>query len=393
MQVALSVVLATSAGLVVRSANALEAAPRVFDSRGLFTVTIGLPADYSSPVAIAGAVTRIQSRVADLAGVTHVAVASRLPLGGDTFGSNVALAGEQLAGSDGTQARIRVSAGGYLAATGTRLIAGRDLVPSDDHLASRVVVVNRTLARALDPSGEVVGRALWFAVKPFNDGPQQRAWTIVGVADDWLDRGPRGVTQPEVFVPMAQAPPEVFVWMNRQLVVAVRSAVEASEQAQAVRGAIASVDRRIPVGRVVAHDEQVRQQFAPERAAAGLLSTAGIIGVLLATLGLFAVIKQLVVRQTRDIAVRIALGGQPASVVTAFVRDGVVLAAIGVVIGAAISRGLAGALASLLFGVQPFDIPTYASVTALVLGAAAVASWWPARRGLTLDVTAILRGE
>ena len=392
-QVALSVVLATAAGLVLRSAHALQAAPRGFEAQGLSTTTIGLPSQYTAPAAIATLVDRLGTELRGIPGIADAAIASRLPLGGDTVGSDVVLAGEQTLSDGGIQARIRLVSGDYAAATGMRIVAGRDLAAEDGTAAPYAVVVNATLARMLLPRGEIVGRAIAFAVAPFNDGQQMRPWTVVGVADDWLDRGPRQRVQPEVFVAMAQAPREVFTWMNRQLVVAVRSDLPVLEQTAALRQAIARVDSQIPIGPISSVDEQLHAAFARERVASVLLSAAGIAGLLLAAFGLFGVINQLVRRKTLEISVRLALGGQPRDVIGDFVRDGCVLAAIGLVLGLTASLGASGALSSMLYGVGRFDLLTTTVVVAGVFAGATLATWWPARRGVRVDLSAVLRGR
>jgi predicted permease len=390
-QVALSVVLAIAGGLVLRSAFALQAAPRGYDANGLMSATVGLPASLTDAASVARFAERVRAEVGGLPGITRVAVSTRMPLGGDTVGSNVALAGDPLTDGDGQQVRIRLVSADYAAATGLRIVAGRDLTSADDTRSARVVVVNRTLARRLMSSEDVVGRAISFEVQPFRRAAT--AWTIVGVVEDWLDRGPRAETQPQVFVPIAQSPPEVLAWVNRQFVLAIRSDLPAGDQATSVRNAIARVDPQAPVGQVASLEAQQQMLFARERVASGLLTTSGAIGLLLAGLGLFGVVNHLVRRKSLEIALRLALGGEPRVLVRDFVSDGLRLTSVGVAIGLAASIAASRALSSLLYGIDRFDIPTYGLVTAVVFAGATVATWWPARRSVRVDVNATLQGR
>jgi len=391
-QVAVAVVLACAGALLVRSAWALDQAPRGYDSRGVFTASLTLPAAvYRVPADIAAVVDRITQGAAALPGVTHAAAASQVPFAGGSAGSDVALAGEAFTGGVDRQVRVRLVSPGYLRALGVAVPEGREIASTDGATAPSVVVVNETLARRLTPGRSPVGRDVTFGVPVFNGADGQRVWRVVGVAADTWDRGPREAVAPEVLIPLAQTPGEVFSWISRELQLAVRTSGDAQALAPHVRRVVASVDPGIPLGRARTLDDRVTESFATERLMARLLAGLGLAGVALALLGLFAVIHNQVHRRRRDIAIRLALGATSPALVGALVRDGARLAGLGALVGAALSLGTGGLLTSLLYGVAPGDPLTLGLVVTLVMAMAALAAWLPARSAARIDPAEALR--
>ncbi|MBL8139340.1 MAG: hypothetical protein JNL48_22135, partial [Acidobacteria bacterium] len=253
------------------------------------------------------------------------------------------------------------------------------------------VVVNQTLARRLSPGRSPVGHDVTFGVPVFGGPDGTRVWHVVGVAADTWDRGPREAVEPEVLVPIAQTPAEVFFWISRELQLAVRSAGDPAAIVPAVRRAVTAVDPALPMGVARTLDERVAQSFARERLLSRLLTGLGVSGVLLALFGLVAVVHQQVQRRRRDIAIRLAIGADGHDVVRGIVRDGARLAVVGGLAGAAGSVGTGGLLASLLFGVTPGDPLTLVAVVVGVVVLAAAAAWLPARSAAAVDPAEALR--
>ena len=391
-QVAVAVVLATAGALLARSAAALDQAPRGYDARGVFTASLTLPAaTYREPADIAAVIDRIVQGAAAIPGVTHAAAASQLPFAGGSAGSDVALADEPIRAGIDRQARIRLVGPGYLSALGVTVREGREVTAADGATAPRVVVVNETLARTLTPGGSPVGRELRFDVPVFGGPDGRGVWRVVGVAADTWDHGPREAVKPEVLIPLAQTPGEVFFWISRELQLAVRTRGNPASLGPDIRRVVATADPAIPLGRARTLDERVAEAFARERLIARLLASLGVAGVALALLGLFAVVHHQVHRRRRDIAIRLALGATSPTVIGSLVTDGAGLAAAGALAGAVVSVGTGGLLASLLYGVRPGDPATIASVAALVIGMAAIAAWVPARSAARVDPAEALR--
>ena len=391
-QVALAVVLACAAALLVRSAWALDQAPRGYDTAGVLTASLTLPAaTYREPADIVGVLDRIVQGASALPGVTHAAVASQLPFAGGSAGSNVALSDEAFSDGVDRQVRVRLVGPGYLRALGVPLRAGREVIATDGATSQPVVIVNETLARRLTPGASPLGRAVKFGVPVFNGVDGTRVWHVVGIAADTWDRGPREAVEPEVLIPLAQTPSDVFFWISRELQLAVRTRGDAQALAPDLRRVVAAADPAIPLGRARTLDERVIDAFARERLMARLLAALGAAGVALALLGLVAVVHNQVQRRRRDIAIRLALGATSGGVVGALVRDGAQLAGIGALAGGALSVGSGGLLASLLYGVAPGDPATLAGVAAVVVGLAVLAAWVPARGVARVDPAEALR--
>lgn len=392
-QVAVAVVLAGAGALLTRTALALDDAPRGYDTRGVVTASLTLPAStYRSPAAIARVIDRIVEGAAALPGVTHAAAASQVPFAGGSAGADVALAGETFSAGVDRQARVRLVGPGYLRALGVAVREGREIDASDGEAAMPVVVVNETLARRLAPGRSPVGRAVTFGVPVFNGPDGQRTWRIVGVAADSWDNGPRERPEPEVLIPIAQTPGEVFYWISRELQVAVRTQGGLDTVAAGLRGVVTGIDAAVPLGRVQSLDDRIAAAFARERLLARLLAALGGAGVVLALLGLFAVVRHQVQRRRRDIAIRMALGATAPGVVGALVSDGTRLALVGAVAGSLVSAGSGGVLASLLYGVRPGDPLTLAVVSLGVVAMAGLAAWLAARRAARVDPAEALRG-
>ncbi len=393
-QVALAVVLACAGVLIVRSAAALSAAPRGYDSAGVVTASLTLPAaTYRDASSIAAVIDRIVTGVTSVPGIAAVAAASQLPFAGGRAGSDVTLAdGAFTAGID-RQARVRLVSAAYLSTLGVAMVDGREIGREDTAAGRPVVVVNQTLARRLSPGRSPVGRDVKFGVPVFNGADGRRVWHVVGVAADTWDRGPREAVEPEVLIAIAQTPAEVFYWISRELQLAVRAHSAPTVVVPAVRRAVAAVDPSLPMGVARTLDDRVAASFARERLMAQLLTGLGVAGVVLALLGLVAVVQQQVQRRRRDIAIRLAIGASGHDVVRGLVAGGARLAVAGALIGAVASVGTGGLLASLLFGVTPGDPITLVTVAIAVVLLAATAAWVPARSAAAVDPAEALRSQ
>lgn len=391
-QVALAVVLACAGALLVRSAAALERAPRGYDTSGVFMASVTLPtATYRTPADITRAIDGIAQGAAAIPGVTAAAAASQLPFAGGSAGSDLDLADNTFSQGVDRQVRVRLVGPGYLSALAVRLREGREMTAGDGVTAPRVVVVNETLARRLTPSGSPVGLDVKFGVPVFNGADGKQVWRVVGVAADTWDRGPRVAVEPEVLIPLAQTPSEVFFWISRELQLAVRTQGDADTLGPAVRRVVAAAAPGVPLGQMGTLEARVGEAFARERLMASLLSGLGLAGLTLALMGLFTTIHHAVHRRRRDIAIRLAVGATGEGVVAELVRDGAQLATLGVIAGGLASVATGGLLTSLLFGVAPGDPATLGAVAAFVIGLAVIAAWLPARRAARIDPAEALR--
>ncbi|MEZ5417722.1 MAG: ADOP family duplicated permease [Vicinamibacterales bacterium] len=393
-QVALAVVLACAGTLMTRTAIALDAAPRGYDARGVMTASLALPAaSYRDPAAIAQAIDRVVAGVGALPGVTAAAVASRVPYAGGSAGSDVMLAGVPVLPGVDRQSRVRLVSPGYAGTMGVRLVGGRDIERGDTADGRPVVIVNEALAALLTPGASPVGRDVVFGAPVFNGPDGTRVWHVVGVAGDSRDQGPRGAAIPEVWLPITQTPAEVFFWISHELQLAVRADLPAAAVAPGIRQVVTSVDASLPLGAVLPLDVRIAGAFARETLLARGLAGIGGAGVLLALVGLVAIVHRQVRRRQRDIAIRLALGATATGVVASLVGGGTRLAVAGALVGAALSVASGSLLASVLFGVAPGDPATLAGVVLAVVTLAAGATWLPARSAAAVDPAEALRAS
>ena len=245
VQVAMAVVLGCGAALLVRSAHALDTAPRGYDATGVFTASVTLPAaTYRDAATIAGTMNRILSDVANVPGVTGASASSQVPFAGGSPGADLTLAEDTFTEGVNQQVRIRLVAPDYLTTLGIRVTEGRDIGRGDSAASQPVVVVNQALAKRLAPTSSVIGRAVKFAVPAFAGDDGRKVWTVIGVADDSWDRGPRAAIEPAVLLALGQTPAEVFFWISRELQLAVRTSADAAALASDVRRAVFAVDPR-----------------------------------------------------------------------------------------------------------------------------------------------------
>ena len=277
----------------------------------------------------------------------------------------------------------RVITPGYFAALRVPLVRGRNFTSADDADAPAVAIVNQTLSRRWFPDGDALGRRLYV------DGDTTRAVEVVGIVGDVLHAGPTQLAPPEMYLPAAQRP----AW---EMTVAARAT--GGEQAAAallpaMRAAVLEVDPNQPV-----YDQQTMSNLLAfsmlqYHFSLRLLAALGIIALVLAGVGIYGVIAQLVAERTREIGIRMALGGDQRSVQRLVVRQGMLPAAIGIGVGLVLAPALTLLVRRILVGISPTDPLTFGSVVVLLLGVALAACLLPARRAARVDPMIALRAE
>jgi len=379
-QLALSLVLVVSAGLLLR---ALERGSNVdprFDATGVATASLKSES-WGYDEAKARTFSRaLRERVEAMPGVTHVSYTSGLPLQWDNSNTYVHLddAPPASAGkSEGTRVRVNQVDVDYFGALRMPLVAGREFVQSDDATAQRVAVVNETLARKHWPGASALGHTFLS-----ND---QRV-TIVGVARDAKYATLTEETPEMVYFALAQD------WQAEQVLM-VRTTHGADALAPALQGAVSALDPSLPRPTVVSLQRATQFVLLPQRVAAFVAGALGVLGLVLATVGLYGIIAYSVSRRSREIGVRMALGARPGDVQRMVVVGGMRLAGLGVVIGLLLAAGASRLLVAFLYGVSPLDVPTFAATSALFVAVAFVASYLPARRAAMADPLIALRAE
>jgi predicted permease len=271
---------------------------------------------------------------------------------------------------------------GYLPMMGLRLARGRLLAETDNENAPRVTVVNRALADVCWPGQDAIGKRL----RLWRDGPLVEVVGVMETAKYWTISEP---PQSFLYLPLRQ---DYF----SPLTLMVRTKGDPALLVNAVRAAVRALDPNLPLYGVHTLDELMDQSIfglLPMRMGAAMAAVQGAIGLLLAVMGLFAVVSYGVSRRTKEIGVRMALGANATDVVRLVVREGMRLTVTGLALGLVLALGLGVVLSKLLYGLGLFDPMVFLAVTAVLLGTTALACWLPARKAAKTDPMIALRSE
>ena len=397
-QIAFAVVLLTGAALLGRSMWRLLNVSPGFNPGNLLTMRVNLSGGkYNGPEPVRQFHNLLLERLAALPGSSGAATIDQLPLTGRGNTGSVIFDGE--AGGADEPSRvvaIRSISANYPEVMGIPLIRGRKFAASDRDSSPRVVLVNRTFAERLSPiahrpspipegarGGDVIGERIVFEF--FTGHPR---WEIVGVVGDEQFDGLDKELMPVVYFPFAQNSGGAFS-------IVVRTGNDPAAQTAAVRAAAASIDPGLPLFQLRTMDQIVGQSEAVfmRRQVLSLLSVFAVSALVVSTLGLYGVLAQLVVQRRREIGVRVALGAAGRDVVRLVLRQGLTPAAVGIVVGIAVSLAGAGFARSLLFEVSPSDPLSLMAVAVLLLVVTLVACLVPAWRALRVDPVIALRGD
>jgi len=384
-QVSLALVLLIGAGLLVRSIARLSAVDPGFNPDRLLTFTVDLPRG-TYPDSTPGPITNFYSRLLEQLrarpGVRAAGAVTWLPLTGIGAGTGFEVVGrpKPLPGQD-PGAVIRVVDPQYLATMGIPLIRGRGFTDRDAANAPPVVLVSVALARKIWPTENPIGQHL----KVSWTNPDAHA-EVVGVVGDALATGLDGDRDPTIYFPLAQSQ------MGRMSVV-VRTAGSPLSFVPDVRNVVRALDPDLPVESFQSMSDVVTSSMADRRYPMFLLMIFSTVALLVAAIGVYAVLAFAVNQRTREIGIRMALGAQRRQVLRLILRNGLGLTlaglALGVVGGAFASR----ALSRLLFRVAPADPLTTICVVVVLLGVAMLAMYLPARRATRVDPMSALRND
>ncbi|HKI05153.1 MAG TPA: ABC transporter permease [Thermoanaerobaculia bacterium] len=379
-EVALTLVLLVGAGLLIRSALELQRVAIGFDPEGLLTAQLSLPeADYPEQERAVATVEKVLDEVRGGAGVESAAAVSILPLSGWNRSSSVEVEGHPRPPGQEVQADTREVTAGYFRTMGIPLLRGRDFTPRDRRGAPPVAVVNQMLARLAWPGEDAIGKRLAYFISDEN-GP---AWIeVAGVVGDARLGRLETEMRPGFYIPLAQSdllPDDV------EMALVVRTEGDPAALAGEIRRAVLGIDSRLPVFDVATMDEIRASAVATTRFNMLLLTSLGVIGLLLAGVGIYGVIAWFVSQRTQEIGLRMALGATERRVLAMVAWQALRPVIVGMAVGIAGAAASARLLSSLLFGVSAADPATFAGVLTVLALAALLASWVPARRASRVD--------
>jgi putative ABC transport system permease protein len=384
MQCALAILLLAGAGLLLRSLGALRGIDPGFRTANLLSLRVNTTRSrLPQAPQVAQFYQQLLDRVRALPGVKSAVATTNLFLS-DTPSSGTFTLEDRppFPPNEQIEATTDAVTTGFFETMNVRLRYGRFLDDRDRQGAPRAAVVNETFASTYWPNQDPTGKRFVFGTP--NNNPQ---WiTIVGVIRDMRRRGLHRGGRLEVFMPHAQNPAR-----NLQILVASDSAPLAL--APAVRAAVRSLDPTAPVTELTTVEAEIGESLAVRRFQALLLTMFSSLAVLLAAIGIFGLMAQLVVRRTPEIGLRMAIGATPSDVLGMVLRQGVLLAAIGAVAGITGAFVLARVLRTLLFGVTPADPISYAVAAVIMSMAVLLACAIPALRASRVAPVEALRNE
>ena len=382
-QVALTAVLLVVAGLLLRSLGASQRADVGFDINGLAAIALDTDMVRYTPERSQEFWRQAQARVGALPGVVSTGLISpTLPF---TFNFNQQeMRVDNRTYSEGQRGEIienvAISAR-YLETLGVPVIDGRSIDASDLAGAPDVAVINETMARTFWPRESAVGHTFQ-TINP----TRSRTYRIVGVVRDHKRHGVLERPSPFVYFAAAQRP-------NQYNFLLARTNGDAAALLSGMRRELLAMEPSLVFMVSSTMDQNLANTLLPARVGAVLATAFGGLGTLLAAIGLYGVIAFSVARRTREIGVRMALGANPAGVLSMVMRQGFVIVAIGLVAGTALAAAAAASLRGLLYGITPFDPVAWGAAIAAMAAAAALANFLPARRAMRVDPIAALRNE
>jgi putative ABC transport system permease protein len=387
---ALAVVLLVAASLLVRSFVRLLHVDPGFKSAHVLTAGMWLPApnDRAAGVYLKAEnrvvfFRQVVDRIAALPGVEAVGIVGSLPLGGGPFPlAPVTIEGRPPEAGPLNASEINFATPGYFAAMGIDLGRGRAFDEHDDARGVPVCLVNTTFARRYFGSADAIGQRIRVGV-----GPQQQAWiTIVGLVNDVRTTALELEPRPQVYRPLNQL-------SSLAATIAIRTRVDPSTLAATIGREVRAVDPSEPVFAVRPMDAVVARATAERRFAMALVATFALAALLLAAVGIYAVMTYAVGQRAREIGIRVALGASGQRVVWMVVRQAVALTVAGVLVGLAAALATTHWLSSLLFGISARDPVSYFTIGGLLVVVAVLASTLPARRAARVDALVALRVE
>jgi putative ABC transport system permease protein len=376
-EVGLAAVLLVASGLLLTSLQRLATVNPGFSSAGLLTAKLSLAGPrYARDASRADFYRRLRARLLALPGVTAPALGTNLPLNtGATFSVRVTAHGRS---ADGYFTEVGP---GYFKALGVPVLAGRDFTSGDGGEPPRSAMISRSLAAALFPHRNRLGRQLELP----HSGNTTWSVNVVGVAADTrLELA--GQAARNVYLPLAALP-------AASVEVILRTPGDPDALAAPLRRALAALDPDLALSQVHTMRELVRRDTAPQRFRGLLVALFAALALLLSVTGLGAALAHSAALRTREIGARLARGARPAQ------AAGLVLAQSARLTGLGLAVGLAGALAAarllrqFLFGVGAYDAPVWLGTAALLAAVALFAAWWPARRAARVDPVTALRCE
>ena len=381
-EIGAAAMLVVAALLLIRSVVALHRVDPGFRTTSIVTAQVHPPAkQYKQPGAIAAFTDEVLRRTRALPGVDDVAAADHVPLEDKSYGIALRIEGqfEDIRGSLPMSDHYDVVSPEFFSTVGIAPVAGRGFSATDRPGAPDVAIVNESFARHFWPGQSPVGKRIGY--------PWPSDWiTIVGVVRDAKTDSLTGAAGETIYRPLAQAPPTAVSFV-------VRTSLDETALGASLRDIVSRVDSRAPVSRLATMRAIVDRSAGRQRFVMLLLALFAGIAVALGVVGIYGVMSYAVAQRTSEIGIRMALGATPGDTLMLVLREGLRLAAAGLVVGIVAAALSTRALAGMLYGVSPRDPLVFVAVPFGLAAIALLASYVPARRATAVDPTKALRAD
>jgi len=386
-EVALTLALLSGAGLLLRTAWAINHVDPGFDGHNVLTARVLLPASRAPDFATGTRTYRaIRDAVAATPGVVSSALTSSVPLSA-SIRSGVGAEGQPMTDGSRLITEVRMVTPKYFETLRIRMLGGRDFTTNDVAGAPDVAIINETMAKKFWPSEQAIGKRI-----EGMDPSHRHFMEVVGVIADPRNISLEQTPVPEYYIPFEQTPPALYGSLQASMVIVARTAPSAATMNRAIRSAVDAVDPSLPIASFSTMDDLVRTSRASARFNTLLLTVFGIVALVLASVGVYGVVAYSVSQRTREIALRMAIGATPATIARFLIRRALAPIGIGAAVGAALSVATTRLLRDQLYGVAPGDLTTLAAVAAVLLVVSIIAIYIPSRRAMRISPATALAG-
>jgi putative ABC transport system permease protein len=387
-EIALTLVLLTGAGLLLKSFLRMRAVDPGFRAENVLTMTVDLPESlYNTTAGIQAFHARTLEKLSHLPGVFAAGAVNWLPLNGAVMWGLFHIYGGRAMPRGYMVDKPAVSPE-YFRVMGIAQLSGRAFSDQDTSTAPRVAIISRSVARTFWPGGDALGQRITLEDHP---KPGAEDWlTIIGVVDDVRLLSLTEKAHPTIYQPYTQVKNAEFL---SRMTFAIRTAAQPASMATAMRGVLREVDRNQPPLSITAMTDLVAKTTAEPQFQTRLTAIFAMLALLLAAIGIYGLLACAVAERTREIGIRMALGAEKSDITRMILRRSLLLATVGVALGVAGALAVTRVLARFLFEVKPTDLPTFLAVAALLVAVALLAGLLPAHRATRVDPLIALRWE